>query len=157
MHFKELNCSSAKDSQMDLIISICASRSRIPYQEIDHKWISSQHSDQLEGMCEWIFWTTISGIHICRGEETGNTAMQFWILKRLTKASASEEAVSFFKLFCYIVYHSTLVALAQIILSFFKCWNFQKLLFTKEPFFHERKWSIFWNIWDLFFLEMESS
>lgn len=48
MHFKELNCSSAKHSQMDLIISICASRSRIPYQEINHKWISSQHSDQLE-------------------------------------------------------------------------------------------------------------
>ncbi len=188
-------------------IHICASRSWIPYQEINHKWISSQHSYHLERMCVWIFWTTISGIHICRGGETGNTAIAvlniekpyqsisvwgssalclqllqwlLWLhLSKLHQASSWDLSsrgnqgqvrelmfchtgffhwyhmknlrVSFFKLFCYVVYHMVPWWLWHKLYYLLKCWNFQKLFFTKEPFFYERKWSIFWNIWKYYF------
>jgi hypothetical protein len=188
MHFKELNCSSAEDSQMDLIISICASRRSITngsHHNIHINWKGC--------VCEF-FELQFQEYTYAEEERLETQLLQFWILKSLTKASASEEAVlcvsatatvtslialikassgpswdlssrgnqgqvpelmfshtaflhwyhmtnlrvSFFKLFCSVVYHSTLVALAQIILSF-KMLKFSNFTFHKRTLFLWKK------------------
>jgi hypothetical protein len=194
MHFKELNCSSAEDSQMDLIITICASRSWIPIRRsIMNGSHHNIHINWKGCVCEFFELQFQEYTH-AEEERLETQLLQFWILKSLTKASASEEAVlcvsatatvtslialikassgpswdlssrgnqvqvpelmfchtgffhwyhmanlrvSFFTLFCYVVYHSTLVALAQIILSF-KMLKFSEIIFHKRTFFLWKK------------------